>query len=61
MTSNILYHINELKDAWRQQDFTFTKEQQAQYDILMDARRECVKQYYKEGRVFKGSSKQDAN
>lgn len=59
MTSNILYHINELKDAWRQQDFTFTKEQREQYEILMTARRERVKEFYKEGKVFKGSSKQD--
>ncbi len=57
MTSNILYHLKELRYLWYQQDFTLTKEQQAQYDILIDARRERVKEFYKEGRVSKGSAK----
>lgn len=55
MTSNILYHLNELRDSWRQQDFKYTKEQQEQYDILVFARRERVKEFYKQGRVSKGS------
>jgi hypothetical protein len=55
MTSNILHHINELKDAWRRQDMTFTRQQQESYDILLQARRERVLGFYKEGRVFKGS------
>lgn len=57
MTSNILYHINELKEEWRRQDFTFTKEQRERYEILLAARRERVKSFYEEGRVFKGSAK----
>jgi hypothetical protein len=55
--ANVLPHINELKDAWRKQDFVFTKEQQAQYDLLISTRRERVLQLYAEGRVFKGSYK----
>jgi len=55
--ANVLPHINELKDAWRKQDFVFTKEQQAQYDLLIATRRERVLQLYAEGRVFKGSYK----
>jgi hypothetical protein len=55
--ANVLPHINELKDAWRKQDFIFTKEQQAQYDLLIATRRERVLQLYAEGRVFKGSYK----
>ena len=54
---NVLVHINELKDTWRRQDFTFTKSQQEQYDLLLATRRERVKQFYAEGRVFKGSYK----
>ncbi len=55
MTSNILHHINELKDAWRRQDMTFTKQQQESYDMLLQARRERVLGFHKDGRVFKGS------
>jgi hypothetical protein len=55
MTSNILHHINELKDAWRRQDMTYTKQQREAYDILLQARRERVRGFYAEDRVFKGS------
>jgi hypothetical protein len=53
----VLSHINELKDIWRKQDFTYTKQQQEEYDLLLATRRERVKQFYAEGRVFKGSYK----
>ena len=55
MTSNILHHINDLKNAWRRQDFVFTSKKQEEYSILLQARRERVLGFYKEGRVFKGS------
>jgi hypothetical protein len=55
MTSNILHHLNELKVAWRRQDFIFTRQQQEEYNILLQARRERVRGFYAEGRVFKGS------
>ncbi len=54
-TVNVLPHLNELKDAWRKQDFKFTKQQQEEYDILISARRERVKWFYETGQVFKGS------
>lgn len=54
---NVLPHIQELKDTWRRQDFVFTKQQQEEYDLLLATRRERVKQFYAEGRVFKGSYK----
>ena len=52
-TVNVLPHINELKDAWRKQDFKFTKQQQEEYDILIAARRERVKWFYETDRVCK--------
>jgi hypothetical protein len=55
MTSNILHHLRELQVKWRQQDLTFTRQQQESYDILLQARRERVLELYKEGRVFRGS------
>lgn len=54
---NVLSHIQELKETWRKQDFTFSKQQQEEYDLLLATRRERVKQFYAEGRVFKGSYK----
>ena len=33
-TVNVLPHLNELRDTWRQQNFTLTKDQQDQYDKL---------------------------
>ena len=53
--ANVLPHIRELNDAWRKQDFVFTKEQQAQYDLLIATRRERVLQLYAEDRVCKVS------
>lgn len=53
-TVNVLPHLKELRDAWRKQDFSFTKEQQEQYDILIAARRERVKYFYANGLVSKG-------
>jgi hypothetical protein len=55
MTSNILHHIRELQDAWRRQEFVFTNKQTEEYDILITARRQVVRGFYAEGRVFKGS------
>jgi hypothetical protein len=55
MTSNILHHLRELQVAWRRQDFSFTSKQQEEYDILVAARRQRVRGFYEEGRVFKGS------
>ncbi len=55
MTSNILHHLNDLKDAWRRQDMTFTKQQSEEYSILLQARRERVLGFHKDGRVFRGS------
>jgi hypothetical protein len=52
-TVNVLPHIKELKDAWRRQDFTFTKQQQEEYDLLLAARRERVKYFYDNDMVCK--------
>jgi hypothetical protein len=55
MTSNILHHLRDLQIKWRQQDMTYTKQQREAYDILLQARRERVLGFHKDGRVFKGS------
>ena len=57
-TPNVLPYLKELKDTWRKQDFRFTKEQQAEYDMLLDARRERVKYFYANGLVAKPKKKE---
>ena len=54
---NVLPYIKELKDAWRRQDFVFTKQQQEEYDLLIATRRQRVLQFFADGRVSKGSYK----
>ena len=56
-TVNVLAHLNELKDAWRKQNFKFTKEQAEQYEILKQARKERVDYFYEEQRVWSGPYK----
>ena len=53
-TVNVLPHLKELRQTWRNQDFYFTKEQQEQYDMLMQARRERVAWFYETKRVQVG-------
>ena len=53
-TVNVLSHLNELRDTWRSQNFTYTKDQQDQYDMLMQERRERVAFFYETDRVQKG-------
>ena len=55
---NVLPHIQDLKEIWRKQDFTFTKQQQEEYDLLLATRRERVKYFYANGLVSKGGLRQ---
>ena len=50
-TVNVLPHLQELRDTWREQDFRYTKDQQEQFDMLLQARRERVKWFYETNRV----------
>ena len=53
-TVNVLSHLNELRDTWRSQNFTYTKDQQTQYDMLMQARRERIQFFKETDRIQKG-------
>jgi len=53
-TVNVLPHLKELRKVWREQDFRFTKAQQEEYDLLMQARRERVAFFYETKRVQVG-------
>ena len=53
-TVNVLPHLQELRKTWRAQDFRFTKDQQKEYDMLMQARKERVAWFYETKRVQVG-------
>lgn len=52
-TVDVLPHLNELKIVWRRQDFVFTKQQKEEYELLLTARRERVRYFYKNNLVHK--------
>ena len=52
--AEVLKQMKELREAWRRQSFSFTREQQTEYDKLLQLRRERVSMFIKTGRVSKG-------
>ena len=57
-SSEILYQLQDLREIWRKQSFTFTVEQQRRYDELVTMRRARVAEMYENDLVYKpGSSK----
>ena len=54
--SEVIKQLNALREQWRQQSFSYTKEQQAEYDRLMKLRRERVKSFYADDKVSKGGT-----
>ena len=58
--SEVIKQLNSLREQWRQQSFSYTKEQQAEYDRLIKLRRERVKSFFADDKVSKGgTSKQN--
>ena len=55
--SEVLKQMKELREAWRKQGFSYTREQQAEYDRLLQLRRERVKYMHDNGLVWKGPNK----
>ena len=52
--AEVLKQMKELREAWRRQSFSFTREQQTEYDKLLQMRRERVSYFLKNGMVSKG-------
>ena len=50
----VIKQLNELREAWRKQSFRFTNDQKAEYDKLLQLRRERVQYFIKNGMVSKG-------
>ncbi len=57
-SSEVLKSLKELRIIWRKQSFSYTVEQQAEYDRLIALRRERVKYLYDNDMVYKGGTKQ---
>ena len=55
--AEVLKRMKELKEEWSKQSFRFSKEQQAEYDRLLQLRRERVKYMHDNGMVWKGPNK----
>ena len=53
----VLKELKSLREAWRKQSFSYTRDQQERYDHLIKLRRERVSSLYAEGRVSRGSAK----
>ena len=53
----ILKEMKELKESWRKQGFSYTNDQKKRYDELLKLRRERVKWFYDNDRVWKGPRK----
>ena len=52
--AEVLKKMKELREAWRKQGFSFNREQEMEYDKLLQLRRERVQMFIKTGRVSKG-------
>ena len=48
-----LLELQELKTAWRKQNFVFSAEQQIRYDRLTKQRQKQVKSFYENNLVYK--------
>tara|TARA_B100001250_G_scaffold166358_1_gene143202 strand:- start:336 stop:533 length:198 start_codon:yes stop_codon:yes gene_type:complete len=55
--AEVLKQMKELKETWSKQNFRFSKEQQAEYDRLLQLRRERVKYMHDNNLVWKGPNK----
>ena len=55
-TSQVLKDLQALRKEWRRQNFHFTSEQKKKYDELSAERREIVKGYYANDKVWVGPS-----
>ena len=55
--AEVLKRMKELKEEWSKQNFRFTREQQVEYDRLLQLRHERVKYMHDNNLVFRGPNK----
>ena len=56
-SSTVLQEMQELRETWKRQSFTYTTEQQKRYNELKEMRRIRVKEMYENDMVYKSSAK----
>ena len=54
--SAVLRSLTDMKKLFKDQNFTFSKEQQEKYDLLLELRRQRITQLKADGRVWVGPS-----
>lgn len=54
--SAVLRSLTDMKKVYKDQNFTFSKEQQEKYDLLLELRRQRITQLKSDGRVWVGPS-----
>ena len=54
--SAVLRSLTDMKKLYKDQNFTFSKDQQEKYNLLLELRRQRVISFYKDGRVWVGPS-----
>lgn len=52
-TVNVLPELNRLRELWKKQNYSFSDEQQLEYNMLIEARRYRVKYFYENNLVAK--------
>tara|TARA_B100000131_G_scaffold46299_1_gene41209 strand:- start:300 stop:509 length:210 start_codon:yes stop_codon:yes gene_type:complete len=52
--AEVLRQLAEMRETYKNQGFSYNKEQRAEYDKLLKLRRERVSMFIKTGRVSKG-------
>ena len=55
-TSQVLKDLQQLKRDWRHQNFHYTTEQKKKYDELMQQRRDIIRNWYANDKVWVGPS-----
>lgn len=54
--SAVLRSLTDMKKLYKDQNFTFSKDQQERYNLLLELRRQRIISFYKDGRVWVGPS-----
>jgi len=52
--TEVLREMNDIKDAWRRNTFTYEEGQKERYELLLAVRRMRVSQLYTDNRVYTG-------
>ena len=53
--SAVLYEMQDIKNDWRRNDFTYSEGQKERYEFLLQVRRLRVAQLFADGQVHDGS------